>query len=173
MKKTNKVFVAIEMFIKAAGILSGLITIGLTLMICIDIVMRVFGTSIIGSVEIISMCVPIIVFMGAGYTALNEMHIRVDVIKRWPHMDRVMNLLCIAAIVISGWYGIEHALQTRSIGITTNILRMQRWPTMLITAIGMLIVAVAMILNEIKAYMRIYQKLKGKNVESAPAASVE
>ena len=170
MKTTMKIVAAIEKFIKLASILAGVITLGLMIMICIDIILRFLGTSIIGSVEIVAMSVPIIVFMGSAYTALTEMHIRVDIFKRWPHMDRVGNLFCIAAIGVSGWYCILQALQTRTLGVATTILKMQRWPAMLVTALGMLLVAVAMILNEIKAYIAIYQKRKGKKDESAPAA---
>ena len=172
MKITMKIFAAIEKFVKAASILAGFITFGLMLMICIDIVLRLLGKSIIGSVEIVAACVPVIVFMGSAYASLTEMHIRVDIIKRWPHIDRVGNLLCVGAIAISGWYGVTQAMQTRSLGVATTILKMQRWPIMLVTALGMLLVAVAMILNEVKAYIGIYRKLKGKNAGSAPAAGV-
>ena len=162
MKITMKIIGAIEKFIKAASILAGLITIGLMIMICVDIIFRLLGSSIVGSVEIVAMSVPVIVFMGTAYTALTEMNIRVDIIKFWPLMDRVGNLLCIGAIGVSGWYCLMQALQTREIGVATTILKMQRWPVMLVTALGMLLVAVAMILNEVKAYIKIHQKRKGK-----------
>ena len=162
MKTAMNIMGVIEKFIALLSTISGYIILGLMLMISVDVVLRILGTSILGSVEIVAMSVPVIVFLGAGYTALNEMHIRVDIIKRWPHMDRFFNLLCIAAIGIIGWYGWGYGLQAKALGIATNIAKIPRWPVMVITSFGMFIIAVAMTLNEIKAYMNIYKAHKEK-----------
>jgi len=162
MRIAMSIMGVIEKFIALLSTIAAFITIGLMVMISIDVILRVLGTSILGSVEIVAMSVPAIVFLAAGYTALTEMHIRVDIIKRWPHMDRFFNILCIAAIGIIAWYGWGYGIQAKALGISTNIAKIPRWPIMLVTAFGMYIIAIAMVLNEIKAYMRIYRAHKDK-----------
>ena len=162
MKTAMTVMGVIEKFIALLSTISGCIIMGLMLMIGVDVVMRIFGSSILGSVEIVAMSVPIIVFLGAGYTALTEMHIRVDIIKAWPHMDRFFNLVCIAAIAILAWNGMGLGLQAKALGVATNIAKIPRWPAMVVTSFGMFIIALAMILNEIKAYFNIYMARKEK-----------
>jgi TRAP-type C4-dicarboxylate transport system permease small subunit len=155
MKILRIIAAGIEKFIKAVSILDGFLIIALMIVIGVDIVMRIFGKSITGSVEIATACVPVIVFLGAGYTALQEMHIRVDIIKRWPHMDRVTNLICIAVIGVLGYYCGVQALQVKALAASSTVLHIPRWPLVMLTSFGMIMVAVAMILNEIKAYINI------------------
>ena len=180
MKTVMNVIRAVEKFILLLNTISGLIILGLMVLIGIDVVMRILGSSVKGSVEIVAMSVPIIVFLGAGYTALTEMHIRVDMVKRWPQMDRITNLLCIAAIGVMAWYGLEYGLQAKALGIATNIAKIPRWPAMVTTSFGMFIIALAMVLNEIKAYIGIYRARKdnalirsGHIMVNAPAAPKE
>ena len=158
MKSIMKIFSVLEKTIKNISVTGGYLLTALMLMIDTDVVMRLFGKSITGSVEIVAMSVPVLIFFGVGYTSLMEMHIRVDIIKRWPHMDRVTNLLCIAVTGSVGYYCVRQTFQTMQLSLRSTTLHIPRWPIVLITAIGMFIVVVAMIINEIKAYMRIFQK---------------
>jgi len=173
MKITMKIIRAIEKFIHAVSIFDGFLIIALMLMIAVDIVLRMLGSSVTGSVEIATMIVPILVFLGVGYTALKEMHIRVDIFRRWPHMDRVTNLMCIVIIAAIGVYCVRQAMQIYSIGTASTILRIPRWPFVMTTAFGMFMVSIAMILNEIKAYILIFQKHKEKKSALFPAANIE
>ena len=173
MKISMKIIRAIEKFVSAVSILDGFLIIALMLMIAVDIAMRMLGSSITGSVEIATMIVPVIVFFGVGYTALQEMHIRVDIFKRWPHMDRVTNLMCIAAVAVIGVCCVRQAIQVHNIATSSTILRIPRWPFVLTTSFGMFMVALAMILNEIKAYIKIFQKHKEKKSAFSPAADFE
>lgn len=173
MKITMKIIGAIEKFVHAVSIFDGILILALMLMITVDIVMRMFGSSVTGSVEIATMIVPVIVFFGVGYTALKEMHIRVDIFKRWPHMDRVTNLICIAGIAAIGFYCVRQTVQIYSIGTSSTILRIPRWPFVMTTAFGMFMVTIAMILNEVKAYIKIFQTFKEKRTLLSPAAEIE
>ena len=173
MKTTMKIIKAIEKFVHAVSILDGFLIIALMLMITVDIILRILGSSITGSVEIATMIVPILVFFGVGYTALQEMHIRVDIFKRWPHMDRITNLLCIAVIAAIGYYCVLQAIQVHSIATSSTILRIPRWPFVLTTAFGMFMVTLAMVLNEIKAYIKIFQKHRDKNSALSPTTDFE
>jgi TRAP-type C4-dicarboxylate transport system permease small subunit len=164
-----KIMKAIEKFIKAVSIFDGYLIIAMMLMIGIDIVLRLFGGGIKGSVEIVTACVPVIVFLGVGYTALQEMHIRVDVVK-WHHLDRLMNLICIVALAIVGYYAVLQSLQVKALGTSSTLLSIPRWPIVMVTAFGMFLVAIALILNEIKAYIELFSKKKSSE-ETAPAES--
>jgi TRAP-type C4-dicarboxylate transport system permease small subunit len=168
MKITKAVMRAIESFIKAVSILDGFLIVALVLIIAVDIVMRIMGKSINGSVEIVAASVPIIVFLGAGYTALQEMHIRVDIVKRWPHMDRITNLLCIVFIAVIGYYCVIQAFQTKALAASSTILHIPRWPLVLTTGFGMFMVALAMVLNEVRAYINIFLNRKHRKIAPAP-----
>ncbi|MCL1828547.1 MAG: TRAP transporter small permease [Oscillospiraceae bacterium] len=172
MNAAGKIIGAIEKFIKAVSILDGYIILAMMLMICVDIVMRVMGTSITGSVEITTMAVPVIVFFGVGYTALQGMHIRVDIIKRWPHIDRFTSLLSIVVIAVIGYFCVVQAIQVYNLSTSSTILHIPRWPFVLITAFGMFMVVLAMILNEIKIYTDILRQ-RGKKTNTLPEAGEE
>ena len=157
-----KIIKAIEKFIQFFGTLSGYVIIGMMLLIGVDIVMRLMGKGINGSVEIVTSCVPVIVFLGVGYTALQEMHIRVDVVK-WHHIDRLMNLICIVALIIFGYYTVLAALQAKALGTSSTLLSIPRWPLVMTTAFGMFMVSLALILNEIRHYGELIASRKHKN----------
>lgn len=173
MKIVQTIIRALEKFIKAVSIFDGFLIIALMLMIGVDIVLRMFGKSITGSVEIATMIVPVIVFLGVGYTALQEMHIRVDIIKRWPNLDRFTNLLCIVAIICVGYHCCVQAMQVKDLATSSTILQIPRWPFVLVTGFGMFMVSLAMLLNEIKAWINIFQNRKNKKLGISPAPDAE
>lgn len=156
-----KVMHGIEKFIGAVGVVAGVIIAALASMICVDIVMRYFFlSSITGNVEIIISSVPVIAFLSVGYTMLKEMHIRVDVVKKWPILDRVMNTVCVVFLLIIGYYIAVYAMGVKDIGTVTALLKIPRWPLVLVTSFGMFMVALALIVNEIKRYIQFFADRK-------------
>lgn len=168
-----KVLRVIEKFIRAVSILDGFIVVALMLMINADIILRALGKSITGGVEIATIVVPVIVFLGVGYTALKEMHIRVDIFKGWPYMDRVTNFLCIVTLAVIGYFCLVQGFQVKSLGTASTVLRIPRWPVVMVTAFGMFMVTLAMILNEIKAYSRLITSRKNRGPELSRESDAE
>ena len=161
-----KVINAIEKFISIVSVISGYIIAALAIMICVDIIMRAMGSGIKGSLEITIASVPFIAFLCVGYTMLKEMHIRVDILKRWPVLDRITNTICIVFFLVLGYYCGEYMLQQFDMGTATTVLHIPRWPIILVTSFGMYLMGVSLILIEIKTYKRLLEARKNNKDSS-------
>lgn len=147
-------------FITAIAIADAVILIAMMILIGVDIVWRLLGGGVKGGVEIVTMTVPLIVFLGVGYTMLHEMHVRVDVFKvAW--FDRVCNVICIAFMILIACMTWSLAFQTKGLGTSSTILHIPRWPFVLVTSIGFFLVALALVLNEAKHYIEKHQRKLG------------
>jgi len=157
-----KIIRGIEKFFDVVSVINGIIIVALVVMVCIDVVMRSMGSGITGSVEITISSVPVVGALSIGFCMMKEQHIRVDVIRIWPHMDRVTNILCIVFILIIAYYSLDYMSQVQMLGTSSQILRIPRWPLLVITSFGLFSTVLALIVNEIKAYMKILNKRKNK-----------
>lgn len=157
-----KIIKIIEKIISIMSIIGGVIIVIMMLLVCSDILLRQIGRPISGSTEIVISLLVLIVFFGIGYCALQEMHIRVDIIKAFPHLDRFTNFICIAVCIFIGIQCFNTGITAYTMQISSNLLKIPRYPFVLVSSFGMFFVAIAMILNELKAYIKIFAVKKEK-----------
>jgi TRAP-type C4-dicarboxylate transport system permease small subunit len=100
----NKVIKFIDWIIMIFGGISGVIMIFLMCFTTCDIFARLFNHPILGSTEVTVVGVAALVFLGFGYCALQEGHIRVDIFKGWPWMDRVTNTIAAVALLVMSYH---------------------------------------------------------------------
>ena len=83
-----KIIKVLEKILSVISIIGGIVLISLMLLVVADILLRQMGVPLSGSTEIVVSLLVMIVFFGVGYCALQEMHIRVDIITACPNLYR-------------------------------------------------------------------------------------
>ena len=143
MIKTEK---AIRWIIKASGIAGVGILLAMMMMTVADFVMRYFfRRPIIGSVEISTILMVCVVFLCMAWCALNDGHIRVDIITgKLSTKGRVIlnsfdNILTFALALLIAWRSFIEAMSVKDMEVTSPLLGIPRYPFVFVTAFGFLL----------------------------------
>lgn len=140
-----------EMATAVAAIVLG----GLVLLVTTDVLMRYFfNKPIPGSDELTTYMMVGIGFLGLGLTALNNQHIKVEIIVvRFPPLGQfVINIINYCVVIgVSGLLGtqaLREALLVKKMGLASSITDIPQWPFFLIVTLGyyLLLVAALMLL---------------------------
>jgi TRAP-type C4-dicarboxylate transport system permease small subunit len=128
----------------------------------VNIVMRTFHLSIPGSVEIVSNTNVVIAWLGFGYCAFKDKHIKIEVTNKWPLLDRIYNIIVIIGLCVFGVQCIIQGITAYNLRTTTPILHFIKYPFYYVTALGFFSMMIAVICNECKFYAK---KWKSKDVK--------
>lgn len=138
------------------AVLTGLALLGIMGVVCVDVLMRyVFNAPISWVFDMISLYVLAAVF----YLTLSRAfaqgeHVRIDVMLRAvpPHVGRRMrqlqNLLAAPVVALIAWFAARQAWSAYSMGLVlSGPVPWPSWPTPLLTAVGMSLLAVRLLLD--------------------------
>lgn len=138
------------------AVLTGLALLGIMGVVCVDVLMRyVFNAPISWVFDMISLYVLAAVF----YLTLSRAfaqgeHVRIDVVLRAvpPHVGRrlrqLQNLLAVPVVALIAWFAAGNAWNAYSMGLVlSGPVPWPSWPTPLLTAIGMFLLAVRLLLD--------------------------
>ncbi|MBN2059369.1 MAG: TRAP transporter small permease [Deltaproteobacteria bacterium] len=163
MKKTEKF---IRLIIEVSGIAGVVTLLAMMMMTVVDVIMRYFFLRpIIGSVEISIALMVCVVFLGIAWCALNDGHIRVDIItgrlsKRGQALlDGFDNLATLMLALIITWRSFLEAVSVKKMEVTSPLLGIPRYPFVLITAFGFLLLFFAALI----LFLRNVKSVKDKN----------
>ena len=124
----------VTMLVRLAALLGGIALVGLTAVIMIDVVGRLFGAPLYGSRDIVQMASVFVVFGGLAYADLKGGHIQVDILARW--FPEGLNRALVAAGYAVGavafglvaWQLWVAAGFSAILGAATNLLAIPRAP---------------------------------------------
>jgi len=154
MKKVEKI---IRLIIEASGIVGVVILLAMMMMTVADVIMRYFfRRPIIGSVEISVVLMVCVVFLSIGWCALNDGHISVDIItgklsKRGRALlDGFDNIVTLVLALIITWRSFMEAVFVKDMEVTSPLLAIPRYPFVLVTSFGFLLLFFAALILFIK-----------------------
>jgi TRAP-type C4-dicarboxylate transport system permease small subunit len=143
MKKAEK---SIQWIIQTSGIVGIVILLGMMMMTVVDVTMRYFfRRPIIGSVEISIILMVCVVFLCMAWCALNDGHIRVDIITgKLSKKDRAVlnifdNILTFVLALLIAWRSFLEAMSVKEMEVTSPLLGIPRYPFVFVTAFGFLL----------------------------------
>ncbi len=121
---------------RAFGVLAGLLLLSLALLTVADVASRnLWDRSIVGTVDISTVLLVAIAFLGLAQAELDGRHVRVEILEQRlsPAWRRALGLVRVAVLVLLGallvWGLGDSLLGALDRGETTNdILRLPTWP---------------------------------------------
>jgi TRAP-type C4-dicarboxylate transport system permease small subunit len=139
----------------------GVVLLGLMGLVAFDVVMRyVLRIPFLGAYEMTELAMALIVFLGLPYCAATGGHVAVDVFgpllerpaMRWP--NAALHLAGAALTALMAWQAVLYALDSRSRGEATNMLKIELWPFELLSAAGLALFSVVLLASAWKALRR-------------------
>lgn len=122
----------------------GVVLLGLMALIAFDVVMRyVLRLPFLGAYEMTELAMALIVFLGLPYCAATGGHVAVDVLgglldrpaMRWP--NALLHLAGAALTAVMAWQSVVYALDSKSRGEATNMLKIDLFPFQVLTGVSM------------------------------------
>ena len=130
----------------------GVVLLGLMALIAFDVVMRyVLRLPFLGAYEMTELAMALIVFLGLPYCAATGGHVAVDVLgglldrpaMRWP--NALLHLAGAALTAVMAWQSVVYALDSRSRGEATNMLKIDLFPFQVLTGVSMALFTVVLV----------------------------
>jgi TRAP-type C4-dicarboxylate transport system permease small subunit len=123
-----------------------------------DVFLRVlFGKSILGAEELVSLVQVIVVFLALAYTAAKKGHIGVDLLydrlpKRvQPIMNTTISLICMVLCSLTACQAFKHGREVWDSELTTVVLRIPVFPFEFLTALGFLLTALVFLTDFLRS----------------------
>jgi TRAP-type C4-dicarboxylate transport system permease small subunit len=122
----------------------GAVLLGLMGLVAFDVVMRyVLRIPFLGAYEMTELAMALIVFLGLPYCAATKGHVAVDLLGRW--LDRpafkwlnvLLPLSGAALTAIMAWQAVIYALDSKSRGEATNMLKIDLYPFQILAAVSL------------------------------------
>ena len=150
MKIFNK---SIRVFIHISFILGCISMVISVLITSANIIFRLFGFVLNGGVEIVVNLNVLIAFLVFGVCAMEDGHIKVDLIKKWPVLDHFCSIITLIFIAMFGYCAITQGLIVKGLGLQSAVVRMARWPFYMATALGYFSTTIALIGKEVNSFV--------------------
>lgn len=150
-----------DRFLRVLALGGGVVLLGLMGLVAFDVVMRyVLRIPFLGAYEMTEIAMALIVFLGLPYCAATGGHVAVDVFGpllerrglRWVNV--LLPLAGAALTAVMAWQSVLYALDSRSRGEATNMLRIDLFPFQLVGAASMALFSVVLLVQAWKALRR-------------------
>ena len=159
MKKVEKF---IRFIIEGSGIVGIVILLVMMVVTVTDVILRYFfHRPIVGSVEISVTLMVCVVFLCIAWCALNDGHIRIDIItgrlskKGEALLDGFDNLATLILALVIAWRSYLEASIVKEMDIRSALLDIPRYPFVLVTAFGFLLlffVGLILFIRNVKSF---------------------
>lgn len=128
-----------------------------TLLITIDVVLRLLGHPILGSFEVTELILSVLVFASLAYTQREKGHIHVTMfVARLPLVPRLavfgfMSVISTVVVAFVAYGAFSQAAKSVTTGGSTAVLEIPLYPFYLIEGIAMALFTVVLLLDTVRA----------------------
>ena len=150
----KKIIRATGQIISLCGGISGAVMLVIMVLTTINAVMRALGKPILGTTEIVMVGTAATIFLGFGYCALHEGHIRVDIVKAFPKIDYALDFIAVVFLPVLAVQCIKQGNFAMKVGNSTQTLGIPKFPFYWITGIGFIMMTLAVIIIDIRRILR-------------------
>jgi TRAP-type C4-dicarboxylate transport system permease small subunit len=137
---------------------------GMMALVCVNVLLRLFGWPILGTYEVVSFLVAITVAFALPYCSLQKGHIAVElIVSRLPLriqavIDLIVGVLSLGLFALFSWQVGAFAAKIHQTGEITDTLKLPFFPFIFGVAFGCLLVCPVLIIDIIKSVKRLKQK---------------
>ena len=121
-----------------------------------DVVLRQFGGTVIGNVELISYLICVVVFLGFGKATFIESFTKVEVFdfrKAEPIVRVLIDIIHMGMCGFAAYYCFAQSAVTRRMGTLSLMLKIPRWPFVTLAGVGFFLIVISIPLSRYKNYM--------------------
>lgn len=139
-------------------IIAGAALLGLILIATTDVVLQMFGRSLLGSQELVGLLGAVVVACALGQTQYRKDHVPVDLItrkfsKRVNHLlDAFKYTLKLIFALLLAWYIAKYALQLRESGEMSETLKLPFYWVVFVVAAGFAVLAITVVLDIVRTF---------------------
>lgn len=158
MGRLEKIFHHIN---KVLLFLAGCFLIGLIMLTCANVILRLLWKPLMGTFELIRYSVAIVTALALGYTQLREGYVAVDILvlkfsaKTRKMLNAINSLTCMIFFMIVTWQIAKYATKLLKTGEVTETLEIIYYPFTYGAALGCAFLCLAFLVDFLKS---IYQK---------------
>ena len=155
----------IKWIVTVPAIIAGIVLIIIMALTTTDVILRFFlNAPIRGCSEVVQRLIVVAGFLGMGWCAISDQHIKVDLVfsrlpERVQYFLNIFNYLIVAAVsVIITWQSYRQALCVKRMNVESQLLGIPNYPFYIVVSGAYLILLVAVI-------VRLYDILFRKTAE--------
>jgi TRAP-type C4-dicarboxylate transport system permease small subunit len=131
-----------------SAILGALALLIITVATVTDVILRAFfATGLVGATEIVTAFLTAVVYFGVGYCTVKRGMIVVELIKVPPAVEYINQILCMIMGGVIIYAVTTQAVFSHATGVGSLRLGIPKWPFMIITSFGYLMMICAMLIN--------------------------
>jgi TRAP-type C4-dicarboxylate transport system permease small subunit len=137
---------------------------GMMVLVCGNVLLRLFGWPILGTYEVVSFLVAITVAFALPYCSLKKGHIAVELlVRRFPLriqavIDLFIGILSVGLFALFAWQVGAFATKIWQAGEITDTLKLPFFPFIFGVSFGCLLVCPVLIIDMVKSAKRLKQK---------------
>lgn len=127
-----------------------------------DVLGRYFVQPIPGVFELTRFSLAVIVFTSLGWSQLHKVHIAIDLfVSRfpvlWQNRIDVFNYIVVSiTFIISFWQMLTYTIRLFNYSVVTTVLRVPIYPWVLISAVGVLLLALVLLCDLIETINKLF-----------------
>lgn len=138
------------------SVIGGAALIAMMLITAADVVLRIFGASVLGSMELISYLMCVVVFLSFGKAIFVDSFTKVDIFnfrRAEPVVKIIMDIIHFTACAFTSYYCFSQSAVTKVMGTSSLMLEIVRWPFLVLSGTGFLLIAVSIPLSNYRNFM--------------------
>jgi TRAP-type C4-dicarboxylate transport system permease small subunit len=149
-----------RLLVRAAGI----VTAGMMLFVCTDVILRYFGHAVLGSNDIVSLLLVIIITFALAHTYALRRHTRITfVISRLrPRMRAIIaavtNSICIYIFILLIWQCCAFANRLKQSGEVSMTLGLPLHPLLYCMAAGFCLICIVIFMDLAKSILKVVER---------------
>ena len=138
------------------SIIGGIALVAMMVLTIVDVVLRRFGSTVTGNVELISYLICVVVFLGFGKSVFIDSFTKVEVFdfrKAEPFIKALMDVIHVVMCGFTSYYCFAQSTVARRMGTSSLMLDIPRWPFIFLSGVGFLLITVSVPLSIYKNHM--------------------
>ena len=152
------------------AVVGGIALIAMMVLTVTDVIMRRFGSTVLGNVELLCYMMCVVVFLGFGKATFIDCFTKVEIFdfkKAEPVVRIVMDVIHFTLCAFTSYYCFVQSMVTRKLGTTSPRLEIPRWPFVFLAGIGFLLITISIPLAKYKNHKNkcAEKKLKTEDLE--------
>ena len=150
------------------SIIGGLGLLAMMIITAADVILRLFSKSILGSMELISYLMCVVIFLGFGRATFIESYTKVELFsfgKAESVIRAIIDVIHTGICAFTSYFCFIQSEVTKDMGTVSQMLKIPRWPFLTLSGVGFLLIAVSVPLLRFRNH-----RLKAK--ESLHAAEI-
>lgn len=149
-----------HLLVKAAGI----VTVGMMLFVCTDVILRHFGRPILGSNDIVSLLLVIVITFALAHTYAVRRHTRITIVisrlrpRKRAIVAAITNSICIYIFILLIWQCCALANRLKQSGEGSMTLGLPLHPLLYCMAAGFCLIGIVILLDLAKSILKVVER---------------